>query len=247
MRRFLNILLILYFSFTLYKTAKAETITIKFYSETIQINYSPDIQFKYNVKIKDSKINANDAIVKEFYETFEKKDFSILLNSLQYNKKKLKLNDWLYYRLTKITVDELFEKTKANYKTLICWFILIKSGYYVRLGYAKREIYLYVYTKNTVYNIKRFKERGKYFVNLTNLDRKLRNKKFFKSKIKEGKNDKNFSFNLDTLPNLKSENIIHKEFSFYSNDKFYNIKVLINETFIKLSEDYPNIDRKSVV
>lgn len=224
------IFLILYSSYTLY----SKSITVKFYSEEIVLEYDVDMIIKNKVKQKDKSVNA-------FFEELETTDYEKLIKELIKTKYNLNLNDWLYYRLIQNFTEVVAPKKNVDYWTVLNAFLLAKSGFDVRLCYDK-QIDLYVYTEDKVYFSNRFYKRKKSYYNLSYFSHpKIKRKTELKlSKIILNRNGSQFSFKMKELPRFKTPEIYNKEISFKNNV----IDIKINKTIIDVFKGYPTLQKE---
>ena len=63
-----------------------------------------------------------------------------LVRELKETQKRMRLNDWGYYKLVEQTSKMI--ASSANRQTLFSWVVLLKSGFNVKAGYTKNDIYL---------------------------------------------------------------------------------------------------------
>ena len=112
----------------------------------------------------------NNESITAYYKRLEKINYTDLLDNLQATKQRLGLNDWLYYELLRNSVAKLYGNKSKLQKTLTSWFLLTKSGYDTRLTYLKQQAFLYVYTKDNLFEVPMIEEKGRLYINLTNLD-----------------------------------------------------------------------------
>jgi hypothetical protein len=83
------------------------------------------------------------------------------LSYLQALRSKHKLNDWGYYQLSN-KVSQLFYNG-LNETRLLAWFLLIKSGYKVKVGYDNGQICLIMATNERLFNVPYFRENDELF------------------------------------------------------------------------------------
>jgi hypothetical protein len=150
------------FAWSLQTFAASQTTNLMFYTEDISIQFE-------NAILLEQEAKANETSIHSFYQSLEKLPFRPLLLQLTRYRKKLNLNSYLYSELVQEAVRNIYGDQNNNYRTLIHWYILSKSGYDARLTHAGPNIYLYAYTKDEVYNVQIIKLENKEFVNLSDL------------------------------------------------------------------------------
>jgi len=80
-----------------------------------------------------------------------KNNYKQLIEQLLTNKTRLNLNDWGYFKLIEKTSATL--TNSSNQKKLLQWFLLVKSGYDVRIAFNKNELSLFVPVKQQLYSM----------------------------------------------------------------------------------------------
>lgn len=233
----MSFLLALLLPSSLLATNKLTSSTIHFFSEELTIQYSPDI-------VLDTRICAKGKCVNSFWEEMEAADYHSLLTELEELKNRLQLNDWLYYELVRSTVGAIYSKKDEMQKTMTCWFLMAKSGYDARISHlALEKMFLYVHTKEVVYDIPLVKEDGRLFVNLTQIHQPAKYQGSHVNRIKLVPNETGtpFSFKLDKLPLLKA-NVIDKKITFKHGEEEHNIVVKTDKTIADLLTNSPRID-----
>jgi len=217
-------------------TAQAATISLQFYSEKISIEYNPSM-------ILDENPAHNNESITAYYKSLEKTAYMDLLDNLQATKKRFGLNDWLYYELVRNSVAKLYGNKSKLQKTLTSWFLLTKSGYDTRLTYLKKQAFLYVYTKDNLFEVPMIEEKGRLYINLTNLDLGSNDyaAQVYVLDFIPNPNGKAFSFYLKTLPKLKPL-IKAKNLNFACHGQKYSVAAKVDNTIINLMKNYPVID-----
>lgn len=216
--------------------SKAATTSLQFYSETLSLDYNPSMILNVSPKYDNESIAA-------YYKNLEKTNYSVLLQNLQSKKTQLGLNDWLYYELLNTTIKKLYRGKSKLQQTLTSWFLLSKSGYDTRITYLNRKAFLYIYTKDNLFEVPMIEEKGRYYINLTNLD--LGSKQYasevYVLDFIANPSGKPFSFYLKKLPKL-SPNIKLKKLNFTCRGERYAINAKLDNTIVQLMKDYPLID-----
>jgi hypothetical protein len=107
-------------------------------------------------------------IIGEAWERMSVSDHSALLESAQSQKRELALSDWAYCRLLGRIARELYPAQDARAE-LLTWFLLLKSGYQAKLGYAEDRAWVLFSSSVVVYNAPSFRaeENGPKYYALT--------------------------------------------------------------------------------
>lgn len=238
----ISLLLPLGNSFGLHKMATpTEILTIPFYSESLSIQYYPDIQINFTRKLEEV------AIV-DFYETLEDTDYEPMIASIKKHQLNLQLNDWLVYELTQKIIEEIYSNNSKKEKVLANWFLLSKLGYDTRLAFLRNEVFIYVRSLDDIYETPLIEDAGNKFVGLTEMQYKRTgsNKAVYLLNFLARPNGKNFTFSLSDLPQLK-EDIIQKKFQFEWAETFYDITIQCDKTLVDVMKTYPVVAESDYV
>ena len=233
----IGLLMVVLLPSSLFATNKLTSSTVHFFSEELTIHYSPDI-------VLDTRICAKGKCINDFYEQMEAADYNSLLTKLQEYKERLQLNDWLYYELVRSTVGSIYSKKNEMQQTMTCWFFMAKSGYDARISHlALEKVFLYIHTKEVIYDIPLVKEDGRLFVNLTQIHQPAKYQGKYVNRVKLVPNETGvpFSFKLDKLPLLKAT-VIDKNITFKHGEEEHNIVVKTDKNISDLLTSCPRID-----
>jgi len=210
-----------------------------FYSETFSISYDKEL-----VKCGKKMKQANEKSVKSFYKEMEAAPYQQLLNQLQKEKDRMQLNDWLYSKMVRLAIEEIYPGKNEMQLSLAWWFLLCKSGYDIRLAnYDYVEMYLYVPTSDQLAKVPFFTEEDQRFYNLSTamLGIKTKGRELKKHKFKGNGKGQKFSFQLQQMPNLKPIKS-YKSFDFVYKEKEVQFKVQIDENMLNILNEYPALD-----
>lgn len=217
-------------------TAKSNTIQVKFYSETIQIEYDNQLfqPYKNNLRKEDDYVAAFKNLKSRPYQTF--------LNSLQTAKSTYHLNDWLYTKLIKDAIHEIRKSESNKFKSLLLWLLLSESGFDARATYTPSRLYVNVATKENVFESPMYDHDGKTFANISVILRKERFVKVvYDIAFIPNKTGKNYSITLHEFPNLKSNpKSFFYQFEYKGEQK--KITAELDQTIISIMKDYPKFD-----
>jgi len=86
-----------------------------------------------------------------YAQTASLKGITFLVSQLLEIKKKLRLNDWGYYKLTG-SISEGLSPEKPE-QQLFHWILLLKSGYNAKIGYSGNNAYVLMPSRQEVYNL----------------------------------------------------------------------------------------------
>lgn len=212
-----------------------ESLTLLFYSEQIKLTYDPEIRHTFSGKLEEQTIV-------QFYEALEGVDYESLITALQRHQAQLVLNDWLVYELVQRAIGEIYARNTRKEQTLATWFLLSKLGYDTRLAFLKNEVFIYVRSLDDIYETPLIEDQGHKFVGLTEMQYKRtgNSKGVYLLNFLAAPNGVPFSFSLDNLPQLKS-NQQEKKFDFEWKTTNYEITVQCDRTLVNVMENYPVI------
>ncbi len=117
-------------------------INLAFYGNETKLSYPSDIP-------QIGRISAEN-ITSYFNQASNFPSILRLVSELAALKKKLKLNDWGYYRLAENSAEKI--ESNPTSKTLLVWVILLKSGYNVKTGFSTNSVFLMVPFREEIFN-----------------------------------------------------------------------------------------------
>ncbi len=117
-------------------------INLDFYGNETKLSYPSDIP-------QIGRISAEN-ITSYFDQASNSPSVIRLVSELAALKKKMKLNDWGYYRLAENSVKKI--ESNPTSKTLLVWVILLKSGYNVKTGFSTNSIFLMFPYREEIFN-----------------------------------------------------------------------------------------------
>ncbi len=92
----------------------------------------------------------------DFWAALASQSYSPTLKALQQRREELGLSDWGYYVYVRNLSDHLYQQNGreagSNDPTLWTWFMMIKSGYSVRVGYRDDDIFLMLPVDGQIFN-----------------------------------------------------------------------------------------------
>ena len=226
------ILLLLFpFKLLLANPGSIEHVNVDFYGEKIPLTFNKDMLIPFQGKVGDDKLV-------QYYKNLENTSFDIFLNELDKVKNHLQLNDWLYYKLMKAALNKCTSYSKIQTE-LISWFLLSKKGWDTRLAYNGKNVYVYVFTKDDLFEVPMIDDQNKTFVNLSEIDSKRRLKQaVYLLNFTPSPQGQTFSFYLKHLPLFQPQEET-RSYLFEYKGQQHEIEVKIDEKIKKLMADYP--------
>lgn len=225
-------LLLSFFVTTTIQADNIRSINLSFYSEVI------DVDYHINMLI-ESKVRAEERSMVQYFRNMESTDYQLLLNNLQAVQDEFQLNDWLTYELMTKAVDKIYTNHSSLQKTLTCWFLLSKAGFDTRLTYLNQKAFLYVHTKDELFEVPMIEEKGEIFVNLSSIHKqKKQQAALYMLNFIANESGRPFSFSLTKLPQLTAK-INTTNLEFINGDIRHNLQVKTDETIAELMHAYP--------
>ena len=203
--------------------------------QQIELNFfQQSLPFNYNAKLLHSVSKVNNHSIANYWRHQSSCEVQSLIQDIKSYQQALNLTDWHLYLLVKqlgqaIAVDE-------NNAKLLSWFLLIKLGYDVKVGYKGNQVYLLVGLAQDVTSVPYSSIRSRRYFNFD----KIKNVKTYAQSF-----GKNRLLNLDDnrVPYLKKE-IRTRTLSFHDGLKAYQIPVTYNQNLIDLYNHYPRLTWK---
>lgn len=214
-------------------------VSLRFFSEELQIAFDPSMMPKTQAKVDDRSL-------KNFYDLLLASNHKPLLSDLLEKKEKLRLNDWLFFLLLKKSVGQIFSQRSEVERELVCWFLLSQSGFDTRLAYKDKQVFVYVFSKDEVFEVPLIDEKGKVYVNLTGIYVANRPASLYLLDFAPNANGKPFSFYLNQAPVLRAQPV-EKEITFTYRKQNYLFTVQYDQTLADIMKGYPLIDELQYV
>lgn len=200
----------------------------------------------YNKDMMVSKklLCASDKCLKKYYAAMKAAPHQELLDQLKAERTRLQLNDWLYTKFVRATVEKVYHKKKKLAKSMAWWFLLCESGYDMRVTFIdNKEIFLFVASEDKLMKVSSFTEDDQRFYNLSSviLNVNTRGQELKKPKFKGNPKGKGFTFNLKKLPKFKAApKACPVSFTYKGEEIRWALKV--DETILLLQKDYLTMD-----
>ncbi len=211
-----------------------QTIHVRFYSEKITLKYATDLVAQRSVSVKEEDLL-------NYYRMLEGTNYQVLLNGLNENKQLYQLNDWLYYELMQETLDQILINQSPVIKELTAWFLLSKAGFDSRLTYFKNQVFVYAYTKDSIFEVPMIEDNNRHFVNLSSI--RLKNKSrqaLYMLNFVPNPKGRSFSFYLRQLPVLRIQPDL-QHYAFHYHNQKYELTVNTDRTIKDIMQAYPII------
>jgi hypothetical protein len=206
---------------------------VPFFDDTISFSYDP----KFSTKLYGP---LNNRTIADYWDKAAKADYEYTVNELQFLKKQLNLNDWGYLLLIN-QVGKAIYPSSPVLVNLFDWFVALKSGYNIRIGYTEDRIYLLLTSQQIIYNVSYFSLEGKnyYLVNLSAGIPIAGSIYTYDHNYPDAKTLTNLY--IDKSPGLRDA-LFRRSFTFHYNGTEYQVPVNYNKNVIDFYTNYPVTD-----
>jgi hypothetical protein len=123
---------------------EGKSINIVFYGHKLAFYYDKGLHLK-----ETNRLNSDKAIA-HHYQALATTQYSSFVDALINTKQALHLNDWSYALLVH-KVAGMIEPQSASQRTLLTWFLCLKSGYAARVAYDRQGIVLLLPSKQPLF------------------------------------------------------------------------------------------------
>ncbi|MBU2652351.1 MAG: hypothetical protein KKA81_15595 [Bacteroidetes bacterium] len=211
------------------RLAAEDNYNLNFYGNNLSYSWEENPPVFDNTSISSETISL-------YFEKLSQTPYSTLIDQLLRDKFQMNLNDWAYYLLTGEVAKTVFQGSE-NSARLMQWFLMLQSGYKVKVAYSGSRVCLLLPSYQTVY-FNRFITLGSqtyYLMNPIEGDQLYTYEKDLPDANRVI--DFNIYNALNFTPLEKTKKI---DFSY--NGQTYPVKVSYNENLIRFYNDYPVVD-----
>ncbi len=171
--------------------------------------------------------------VSNWWKNCSKTGYTRLVNQLLSTKNRLSLNDWAYFMLVRQTAGKVAGENPDN-KKLFTWFLMIRSGYNIKIAMADKNIYLLFPSSQDIYGMDYLRINDERYYFTENIGTKTFQTYDF---IFPGANRK-IDFNILQPLNIGNK-VIKKQVSFTYQGKRYSFPVLLDASNLSFMKNYP--------
>lgn len=213
--------------------AGTPVFNIDYFGRTLSVPQDKSLDIPFTGKI-------SNAAVADYWEKLCKTDYKVLLDRLRALRDEMALNDWGYCKLLFETSRNI-DHNDRNSSYLLTWFMLVKSGYLVRIGYRGDKVYLLVSTDNVLYDVPFFHmgtEGPRYYILILDNSEKEPSGAILTYKDNYPGSSRQINFGFSSLPKLGStveKSVINVEYK----GKNYSFHVDYNRDLIQFYRFYP--------
>jgi hypothetical protein len=204
-------------------------VTLNFYGVPVYFECDPAFQ-------TDVSEQSGSAEIARYWEKASSSNYSNLVDRLLKQKEQMNLNDYSYYLLVKKFAESLYTGNETG-QTLAAWFLMVRSGYGVRLATENKTIVLLLPSRNTIYGKSFLSEEGmKYYI----MTKTEGNQLTTYDKDYAGSN-RPIDFNISSPMDLGRKTAT-RNLKFEHLGKTYDIIVTYDQGLVNLYKDYPQLD-----
>lgn len=179
--------------------------------------------------------------IRTFWRSVAEQDYSATLDAVQQEREDLNLSDWGYYVYVRDVANQLYQRNGvavgSNEATLWTWFMLMKSGYSVRVGYRDNNVFLMLPVNGQIFNRPQLQIDGqKYYLMVEEGSGSLR--------TYEGQHETaDAALKLDeaVLPEFGAS-AKSRSASFSYDDQRFNVEFEYSPAVLDYLEAYPNVE-----
>ncbi|WCN10997.1 hypothetical protein [Marinomonas mediterranea] len=130
-------------------------VQFHFFGENITLNYDRSLLFRFR--------STNNESIGSVWKQLSKSKYQTLDSQMQDYMEALALNDWAKYLFVQQAGETLYKnQNKAN---LFTWFMMVKMGYDLKVGYDKRDVYLLSAMQHSLYSVPFFNiDNARYYL-----------------------------------------------------------------------------------
>ncbi len=207
----------------------AQTSSLRFYGRTFTIPYDPGLEQCELAAVSQDAIG-------NFWEKTSKTNYTLTVEKLLQAKADLNINDYGYFQLVQQFSRNLFPM-KENSARLMNWFIMVRSGYGVRLAFQDNEVALLIPSLQPIYQNSYLTVGGvNYYI-----FPKLEGEKYFTYDKDYQSAGRPFDFNINSPINFNGRKA-QRSLSFNFDDKPNNINIAYDPDLIEFYKNYPLVD-----
>jgi hypothetical protein len=203
--------------------------------------YGASFPYYYNDKLRvgiEGELNREK--IAAYWKNLSAADYNSTLAQALHYKEKLNVNDWGYCELL-FKYSKAVQNSSIDESYLFTWFMLVKSGYLVRIGYEGERVALLIATDNILYGLPYFYPEGSkqtlYSISLENNIKPLTGNLFIYKDDYPGSSEL-FDLSIKETPTISSS-FAKKTLEFNIGGVDYTIPISYDKSAIDFFEYYP--------
>ena len=217
-------------------TPKANALHVNYKGVDFPVMPGGELHLQLSYPLNNKQIAAA-------WKTIASSNYNKILTQLDAYRKKMILNDWGFIELIHAYAAVKF-RNKPNDARLLSWFLLVKSGYDVKIAYKENTLYLLMPSKETIYENPFVTIDGKkyYFVRFDTKPMDLSGK-IYTYAGSYPKAEKTIALSIEYIPILRHK-IDTKELRFQFEGKSYRVPVQYDHDVVDFFRNYPQTELK---
>ena len=221
-----------------YKKSGENTFSVLFFGETEL--YLPD-PGKPELALKAPLSNNKFSTA---WVALNKWEYQELLDECEALQNRAKLNDWAYFKLISRVASSLFPDDALT-ADVAAWFLLVKSGYDVRVGYSAdgNNVYILLPAQNMIYDVLYFyfNSAGPYYYFFSKGDPAKNVGSFYTYTHDNPETGRSVNMRIPEVPEFRDD-LSDRTLSFLYRGEPYSIEVKIDQNIVSIGEEYPQTD-----
>ena len=202
-------------------------VNLNYYGRRFQLPYDMPVgQVPFN-KVDQQSIAA-------FWSRLSETNYTPLVDRMQEARAAMHLNDFGYLKYVEKTAAKLYPGNK-NAARLFTWFVMVRSGYAVRVGYSNNEVALLIPSRQQIYELSFLNVEGvRYYIYPS-----LSSGSFY-TYAQDYAAGKSLDFNLTEpmqLAGRRTERVVKFDFE----GKNYEVKMAYDPDLVEFYNDYPQL------
>jgi hypothetical protein len=199
--------------------------------------YGRSFPIMYDAALSQCGISAiSQENIGKFWENASTANYTPAIERLLQTKADLNINDYGYYLIARLFAKNLYPNDENNAR-LMTWFVLVRSGYGVRVAFQNTEVALLIPSLQQIYQVNFLTLKGiKYYV-----FPKMESANFYTYDKDYQSAGRAFDLSITSPINL-GEKKSERALSFNFENKPYNINISYDPNLINFYKDYPFVD-----
>ena len=192
-----------------------------------------DIEILYNKKLKFEIDTISALNIANFWDRQSSNNHQSLIKEIKEYQESYNLDGWATYLLVREITNRV--TSTANSQNLLQWFILLKLGVDVKVGFSSDSISLLVYNSRILYGFSSFIVNGKRYYNLNETNH---------TKLQIYRDDMSNLYALEFLDKQIKlpSNVKNREIRFSYKNRAYIFNIPYNQNLVKYYKNYPQLD-----
>lgn len=214
--------------------ANYQRFSVPFYAQPVGVIFDPGM-------IVDDPVEVNNASLQKTYREMVRLPTQVLLNHLLAAKGNYGLNDFLFFKLARTTVESIYRGRSPVAQEMTLYKLLIDAGFDARLTFRGNRVFVNVYTKEELFEVPLIEANGRSYANISCLKGDCGGKKrLYIFNDHPNPRGKSFSFQLRNWPQLAGQPT-KKMLRFQYNGVEELMDVTFDKTMVDIMTDYPFI------